>query len=246
MKTPALIAPRLRDLRRYERKLPEEEPVHQMRVAARRLRAALRLLRLRALDAGVKALQDALGRVRDLQLQIEWLRGRDVELTRSREELLREAERDLRDAVGAWRARTLPALLAAAGQAPSPSRKRVRKVVRKRIRRLRERLEEARGKPSAALLHRARISVKQVRYLIEVGEDRLPARTVRFVAELKPLQASLGQLHDTDVRIAIVARRPALLREQKEARERLAKIVAAQLARWNKQKVASRELSLLQ
>jgi CHAD domain-containing protein len=41
-----------------------------MRVAARRLRAALRLLRLREFDRAVKKLQDALGDVRDLQLQI--------------------------------------------------------------------------------------------------------------------------------------------------------------------------------
>src|ERR1700682_4971291 len=70
-----LLEARLLDVRRYEPQLTEgtpEDAVHDMRVALRRLRAALRLFRLRELDGPVKALQDALGAVRDLKLQIGW------------------------------------------------------------------------------------------------------------------------------------------------------------------------------
>ena len=84
-----------------------------------------------------------------------------------------------------------------------------------------------------------------MRYLIEVAEDLLPKKAVRILADLKTLQASLGQLHDADVRIGLVGERPRLLREQREARERLAKIVAAQLSRWRKQEVVAREIARL-
>lgn len=75
------LAALLRNLERHEDGLPGVDPVHDMRVATRRLRAALRLLGLRELDPPVK---NALGVVRDLQLQIAWFKGRDAALYRSR------------------------------------------------------------------------------------------------------------------------------------------------------------------
>jgi CHAD domain-containing protein len=241
-----LIAERLRELEQPQSKVSEKSAVHQMRVAARRLRAALRILRLRRLDPAVKALQDALGDVRDLQLQIAWLRSRDETLTRGREARLRKAEQTLGRALQRWRAQTAPALLDAGVQARAPHRRRVRKVVCNRLRRLEARLEQARVRPTPRSVHSARISVKQVRYLIEVGEKLLPSRVVRTVADLKSLQASLGQLHDADLRIGLVKTRPLLLREQREAREHLAKIVSSQLTRWKKQEVAAHALKRLQ
>ena len=79
-----LLLDQVTALERYEAVVPKKDAVHEMRVAARRLRAALRVLQLRELDPKVKALQDALGEVRDLQLQIDWLQGRDAALGRSR------------------------------------------------------------------------------------------------------------------------------------------------------------------
>jgi CHAD domain-containing protein len=122
----------------------------------------------------------------------------------------------------------------------------VKKVVRKSLHRLESRLEQARARSTPRSLHRVRISVKQVRYLVEVGEQLLPAGVARILADLKSLQASLGQLHDTDVRIALVRSRPLLLREQKEARERLFAIVTKQFSRWTSQQVAARTLKRLQ
>jgi CHAD domain-containing protein len=233
MKTSRLMAQRLRDVQRHEGALPAEEAVHEMRIAARRLRASLRLARLRELDPAVKDLQDALGEVRDLHLQLAWLRGRDAALARSVAARLREAERRLQRALGRWRSRTLPAVLDAEARAHALHRKRLQRVLRKALRRLEERLEVARTRPSPRSLHRARISVKQVRSLIEVGRDALPGKVVRIIARLKPLQASLGELHDADERMKLVRRRPLLFREQKEERGRLAKIVAAQLSGWH-------------
>lgn len=168
------LAALLPNLERHEAGLPGVDPVHDMRVATRRLRAALRLLGLRELDPPVKKLQDALGGVRDLQLQIAWFKGRDAALYRSRTGLFVKAEHALKSAVREWRAGTLPQLLEAAADPPRPSLRGMRKTLRKRLRRFEERIEAPRQHPSPATLHRARIALKQVRYLFELTRGDFP------------------------------------------------------------------------
>ena len=240
-----ILAARLRDLERAEAGLPAPDPVHDMRVAARRLRASLRLLRLRQLEREVKKLQDALGEVRDLQLQIAWLEGRDRTLLRGRAALLGKAERALQSALREWHAKTLPRLLDAAARAPNPSGRRTRQMLRKRLRRFEERLEAALSRPAPAALHRVRISVKQLRYLFELtrGDFRKPAKLL--LAELPPLQYALGELHDLDARLGLLRRNPDLFREQKEDRARLAKIVHAGLKHWEELRIAARARRML-
>src|SRR5438874_9049774 len=108
-----LLSARLADVRRFEgdllRGLPPD-PVHDMRVASRRLRAALGLLGnapLRKLEPAVKDLQDALGGVRDVQLQIAWLARRSTALAARRREVLPSAAAALRRALDVWRSRTV-------------------------------------------------------------------------------------------------------------------------------------------
>ncbi|MFN2546559.1 MAG: CHAD domain-containing protein [Myxococcales bacterium] len=218
MNAPRLLAGRIEAVQKHEGGLPSAEAVHDMRVALRRLRAALRLLRLRELDPPVKELQDALGQVRDLQLQIEWLAGRPP--SRRRTAALRKAERALEPALAKWRDRTLPALLDAARKAKAPDASRRRQILRKRLRRFEERLEAALARPTPRAMHRVRISVKQIRYLFEI--EKGPAAKL-LLAELPPLQESLGQLHDMDVRA---------MPQEKAARAQLASIVKTQLQRW--------------
>jgi len=239
-----LTAP-LRAVQQQEERLPAKAAVHQARVTARKLRASLRILRVRELDPAVKELQDALGQVRDLQLQVAWLRGRDAALFQARERKLRTAERALDRALQQWNSRTVPALLQASEDARQPPPRKLSKILRKRLERLEERLEAARKRPTTKALHRARISVKQIRYLLQVAKDALPKKALRLEADLKSLQASLGELHDADVRIALIKNRPELLRAEREARQQLAKVVDAQLARWHGQKVAERAQKLL-
>lgn len=77
-----LLAARLADVRKqepaFEGALPVEA-IHDMRVACRRLRAAIREFAreapLAARDPEVKGLLGALGKVRDLQLSSEWARS---------------------------------------------------------------------------------------------------------------------------------------------------------------------------
>jgi CHAD domain-containing protein len=239
-----MLAPFLAIIEQKEPGLPEKEAVHDARVACRRVRAALRLLGLRDLDRPVKDLQDAFGEVRDLQLQIHWFRPRDQRLYRQRAALERKARRALSAALRRWHTHALPLLLHA--DVARPSTRRIRKVLRKRFERLEERLEAARGRPTPRAMHRARISVKQVRYLLELAAPQLPRRVVARIADFRSLQASLGELHDVDVRIGLLRGRRALLRQEEEARARLLKISLAQLRRWQEQDVAGKACRALQ
>jgi CHAD domain-containing protein len=226
MNAPRLLAGRIEAIEKHERGLPGVEPVHDMRVALRRLRAALRLLRLRELDPAVKETQDALGRVRDLQLQLEWLSGRPP--ARRIAAALRRAEHALQPALAQWRSSTLPALLEAVETAKAPGPARRRKILRKRLDRFEERLESALERQTPRAMHRVRISAKQIRYLFELVKG--PTAKL-LLAELPALQKSLGQLHDMDVRA-----RP----EEKTARAALAEVVKTQLERWKERALIDR------
>lgn len=238
---PRMLTARLRDVEQFEAALPGVDAVHDMRVALRRLRAALRLLGLRELDAPVKKLQDALGEVRDLQIQVSWLAGRDDALAKRRDALLRKADGSLSRALGVWRSQTLPLVLEAAGgrfkgKLPGP---KVRKLLCKRLDRFEERLEAALGRPDPLRMHAVRRSAKQLRYLFELAQPAFPAVSKTLLAELLPLQEGLGELHDVDVRLRLL-RDKSLLREQRGDRDRLEAIVVAALSSWKKHKTAQR------
>ena len=124
-----MLAPFLAVIEQKEPALPAKDAVHDARVACRRVRAGLRLLGLRELDRPVKDLQDALGDVRDLQLQAEWLRPRDQRLHRQRATLERKAEKALSAALRRWHTHTLPLLLQT--DAARPSAKKVPRRTRR-------------------------------------------------------------------------------------------------------------------
>src|SRR5437588_9326610 len=53
-------------------------------------------------------------------------------------------------------------------------------------------------------LHDLRIAAKRLRYTLEVFEEELPAASKGIVKELSRLQDELGELHDSDVMIALL------------------------------------------
>ncbi len=53
-------------------------------------------------------------------------------------------------------------------------------------------------------LHDLRIAAKRLRYTLEVFEEELPAASKGIVKELSHLQDELGELHDSDVMIALL------------------------------------------
>lgn len=175
--------------------------VHAMRIAVRRLRAALRALDRD--DRGARRLQDALGAVRDLHVQQRWVQrharrsaiGSKLD-HRLAAELSRAAPR-LLAALARWKkdARRLDAHLAGC---------RPRRLAGRQVRgQLRRAIEEAAMAIRAAgdfcepiTVHEARIRVKKLRYLLELFEPRVDS----LLDELRPLQDLLGDLHDADVR----------------------------------------------
>src|SRR2546426_10885198 len=73
--SPRLLADQARAVQQHEADLPEQDAVHDMRVATRRLRAALRVLRLGKLDRRGEAPPGARGPRPGVPLQLPQLRG---------------------------------------------------------------------------------------------------------------------------------------------------------------------------
>jgi inorganic triphosphatase YgiF len=55
-------------------------------------------------------------------------------------------------------------------------------------------------------LHDLRIAAKRVRYTLEIFADFLPATSEDFAQELAALQDELGELHDSEVMLALLRR----------------------------------------
>jgi CHAD domain-containing protein len=215
---PLLVRGRLDDVRRFEAALardgePDMDAVHDMRIATRRLRAAIALFGrgdLAALEDEVKALQDALGEVRDGQVQRRWFARRaekgaeDGALAEWAGAGLPKASKRLRRALRAWQGAVAPTVARAAPDAAAKGKlqgKRLAKELRARLRTLKRRLAAAREEPSALAAHQLRIAAKKLRYLAELVHPGFPGPAERMLEALVPLQERLGDLHDTDVRI---------------------------------------------
>lgn len=219
------IESRLGDMRQYEEKLagvPEADDVHDMRVASRRLRAALALFdrkrQLRRAYDAVSSLGDALGEVRELHVQLAWLReelsgaserdkvGLQALLEEREAKLPRRVEK-LKTALGTWTEDGLPtveAALAGLSVRGKLGGHRVRKRLSRRLKGTRRRAAAALKSMDARTAHKLRIGAKKLRYLAELAQPAFPDEIGALLDRLEPLQETLGQLHDADVHIPIV------------------------------------------
>lgn len=260
-----LVTARLADVRAYEQALAgsaDVDAVHDMRVAARRLRAALQVFgrgaALGGRERSVKRLQDALGQVRDLHVQLAWLdaaargqrgagrvalRGLRAQAARSLGACEAQLGRELRR----WRERSVPSLLRDlealrdGGRYAGP---RSLRHLQRSLARVRRRLRTYDAAPDALSAHRLRIAVKRLRYEAEVLRPGLRRRMTALLEVLQPLQEVLGELHDADVRLeqlgALATRgeapvraaaRRLLERAQQERRERASE-AGREVQRW--------------
>jgi CHAD domain-containing protein len=200
----------------------DAEAVHHMRVATRRLRAALRLFvpdEARAsfapLEAALRAVAGSLGAVRDLDVLGDHLRayaaGHPADAPAI--EVLLTALR----AVRADRQTSLRALLDApatqqfrddfpsavetlkqtAARRPIVGRA-APKLVHRRARQVLRALDEIPA-PTSAELHRVRIRSKRLRYAVEFFRPWLGQPGEALIALATQLQDTLGSLHDSDV-----------------------------------------------
>jgi len=204
--------------------------IHDLRVASRRLTAAIRTWRLvptparRAACRALRRLRRRLGNARELEVHIELL----------------EARLPARKTV--TRAAAAALLLRLKGRLARRRRAACRRASPKRIKRLLRLLEAvAAGLPAGLLrdpgaveealavereagvtardsvrqaaeseddtsLHEARIEVKKWRYTIECLEDALPGRSSQGVRPLRRIQEALGDIHDRIVLREVIAR----------------------------------------
>lgn len=199
----------------------DPEDLHQFRVAARRLRAALRVARpfvapepAAELRAELGALARAGGPVRDLEVLISTLERDAATLDDPEREagqavlLALAAERD-------GRRETLVTLLAATPYARLVDRlsasidrgqrthgRSLRKLANRNLRRLVRSAERLGGEPGERELHELRIRVKRARYSVELAGETTGARGKRVVAAARALQDVLGEHQD-----AVIAER---------------------------------------
>ncbi|HSP96963.1 MAG TPA: CHAD domain-containing protein, partial [Candidatus Dormibacteraeota bacterium] len=234
--TRAIIAAQLGRLRAAQpavRRGDEPEAVHEMRVAVRRLRTALRLGRAalparqrEALARELRWLGGVLGQVRDLDVQLataDWHRARLAPTARGPLDGFRRALRRqrlaalaaLQQAFGSTRyTRLLLALERAAaaprrpptgaGAEPIPvAGRRAIKRATRKLRKLGDAIEEL---PKADDLHALRIRAKRLRYVLEALKPITGRDGRRLTKQLIRLQDVLGRFNDSMVAAATVRR----------------------------------------
>lgn len=203
----------------------DPEELHDMRVATRRMRAALAMFadalpaRARHVRDELGWLADALGAVRDLDVQLErvaeW--GREVpesdrlalgDLERLLSRHRDEARRRLLHALESSRyERLVRSFTAMLRQGPSrrlapgrpPAVVVVPDLVRVRHRAVTKAAKRARRSSAPDDLHRLRIRSKRLRYALEFVSELYPGQTGKYVKRLVRLQDSLGLMQDARV-----------------------------------------------
>ncbi|MFL5409947.1 MAG: CHAD domain-containing protein [Myxococcales bacterium] len=238
-----LLHARFADLRKHEiHAVTRLDPnaVHDLRVSCRRLRAAIKVFGakpLKKLDPLVEHLQDALGEVRDVQLQLRWLEKHGGVLP-AREKALSEKEAALRSALAIWSLRSAPRVLRALPQVRKDGKlsgKRMRKRLRRRIADVSHALEEARSlRPASA--HALRIAAKKLRYEAELLREAFDVDGL--IEDLSALQDAFGDLHDADARVQVTRRNRKLSGVAQRERQKSGRTAAAVLRKWQRGRVA--------
>jgi CHAD domain-containing protein len=194
----------------------DPENLHQHRVAARRLRAALRTGR-RLVDHGwsesLRRELGALGRVtgplRDLDVLLEWLEEErrrlptaDAEggeaLTAELEARRVNLQEELLSILDGQGYRGLLATLEQpVAPAPAAARRTLRDRVARDVSRLIADVQSAGRRPGTETLHELRLAVKRVRYSVELAGAGGGSRAARLTAAARELQDILGAYQDT-------------------------------------------------
>ena len=198
------------------------EPLHQCRVATRRLRELLPLcdaeLTTRTAARArkrVRRLGGALGAVRELDVALGLVdeleragRARAAASSRLRQRVREERERQrermrirLKPAGLRKVAREVAEVLKAIGMLDATDAWALILAERlgERADRLRDAVAEAGPMYVSERVHEVRIAAKKLRYALEVASETGEADTSDAVARLKKIQDSLGRLHDIEI-----------------------------------------------
>lgn len=205
----------------------DSEELHDMRVASRRLRAALSLFAA-FLPPSAERLRDdlrwvghTLGAVRDLDVQLEQLDGWLAHLPETDREALiavrsllevkrsaaRETMLDVLDSrryelfVGRFGRLLRSARGRRSGPASLPARAVAPDLIEERFRALRKAGDQIEGDSPAAEYHRVRIRGKRFRYTLEFLAELYPGETRSLIRRVVALQDILGLHQDAEVAI---------------------------------------------
>jgi CHAD domain-containing protein len=239
---------------------PDHLVVHDLRVATRRLRVALALVgghELGPVRTLARDLEAALGGLRDLHVQLEWLEEPDEEhrhakaIVASRERArLGAKERSFRRAWRRWTRRAIPELSRWLTCRHVLRDAVVPDGVRKAVKRLDRAVEKLGEGVDPRRAHTARICAKKLRYLLKIVRPIVGTAAEPALAKVASLQTSLGELHDLDVRLGLLTRRRSklpraerpgvdrLMRYSARARTRKASAVWSELCAWRRERVA--------
>ena len=211
------------------------EGVHQMRVAIRRLRSALRdfspYLKKRFLKESkkdLKRLSDALGAARDLDVEITALEklqrkaeheniktalGKMIEKSRARREAKQAALTDSLEisTLEKGRERFLAALdetVEAGGKAKNLTPRQIGcEVISNCLDEFRDLSDSLYDPFKRENLHELRIAAKRLRYAIELFTACFGASIEPFAEAVSEMQTHLGEIHDRDLWIEKLSRR---------------------------------------
>jgi CHAD domain-containing protein len=198
--------------------------VHQARVATRRLREALPVLRatvhggeLARVRRQVRKMTRALGPVRELDVSLahldELAGGKLVSaraLGRVKSALIRERTARRRDMLVTITPGKLERLrhrlshVSSGPETPQPAATldEAHRQSIKRARRLADAIHNAGGLYLADRLHAVRVAAKKLRYALEIERELRRSRATARITQLKRLQDLLGRMHDFEVLIA--------------------------------------------
>ena len=197
--------------------------VHQARVATRRLREALPVLRVSVdpqaigrVRRQVRRMTRALGPVRELDValtHLDELAGRRIlsagALARVRQTIARERldrRRRMLAAISPGKIEKLRRRLGLVGSAPKSPETRATIAeagyqVRRRAERLALAMERAGSLYLADRLHAVRVAAKKLRYAMEVERELKRSRATARITQLKRAQDLLGVMHDYEILI---------------------------------------------
>ena len=222
-----LKRPYNRQIRTFGKQLPravqgEVEPLHQCRVASRRLREILPLCALdipgtstKRARAKLRQVGRALGGVREIDVALELVAelGEKQLLVGPAAARLHRYLRDERDArrermldrLSTIHVKKLERDLAELGrtlgmqpQGDAWAQAAAQRMAR-RARRVRDTVATAGALYVPERVHAVRIAVKKLRYALEFADDTGEAQTKPHTRQLKDLQETLGDLHDLEV-----------------------------------------------
>jgi len=228
----------------------DDEAIHDLRVAIRRLRTLLKLARpvfgrhyADAVRAAFTVVHRATGALRDEEVLDETL-----DLIESASPAFvawktrrRARERTLRRGVVArlragdlTRARKLLGALITLPVPPKQDRSAA-KLARKAVERARKNVERMRDVPTTdgVALHDLRIAYKELRYATELLAPALPADLAAMAVPASKFQKRLGEIHDADMALLTLSRARGLdPATQADVRTRLEALRAKRVAKY--------------